>query len=263
VVIASSQAVYGEGRYACPEHGEFYPDLRSDRRLRAGLWDHPCPVCGTTLRPLLTPEERVKPQNQYAISKHTQEMIGLSLGSRYAIPTTCLRYSIVQGPRQSFTNAYSGACRIFALSLFFGRAPVIYEDGRQLRDYVNISDVVAANLLALTDPRTDGQVYAVGGGRAWTVLEFYDMARRVFQSELESSLPGEYRFGDTRHIYSDVARLGALGWTPRVGPEESLAQYRDWLRQVAEVPDVLEAAAARMRAAEVVRRARREAAPAR
>lgn len=255
IVVASSQAAYGEGRYQCAEHGEVYPDIRSDARLRRGLWDHVCPACGAWLEPQPTPEGRVNPQNQYAISKYTQELIALSLGTRYGLPTTCLRYSIVQGPRQSFYNAYSGACRIFALSLFFGRPPVIYEDGRQLRDYVNIADVVRANLLAIGDTRTDGRVFNVGGGRVWTVLEFYEMAQRVFGSDLRAQLPGEYRFGDTRHIESDVTALRALGWTPTRSPEESLVQYRDWLRELAEVPDVLEDAAARMRSASVVRRA--------
>ena len=106
-----------------------------------------------------------------------------------------MRYSIVQGPRQSFYNAYSGACRVFCLALHFGHEPSIYEDGLQVRDFVNIHDVVDANLLVLEDPRADYQVFNVGGGRAWTVNEFARIAGRAFGAELAPRPSGLYRFG--------------------------------------------------------------------
>ena len=113
-----------------------------------------------------TPERVSNPQNAYGMSKLGQEMVAINLGRRYGIPTVALRYSIVQGPRQSVYNAYSGACRIFCLHYLQGMAPTLYEDGGAIRDYVNIDDVVDANVLVLEDDRAVGRVFNVGGGTA-------------------------------------------------------------------------------------------------
>ena len=132
VVVASSQAVYGEGRHRCPEGHEVFPSLRTEDRLRSGTFEVPCPECGRDTEWLPTRNDVVNPQNQYALSKYSQEQIALQIGRRYDIPSVALRYSIVQGPRQSFYNAYSGACRVFCLSLYVDRVPPIYEDGAQV-----------------------------------------------------------------------------------------------------------------------------------
>ena len=127
----------------------------------------------------------MNPQNQYALSKHAQEQIALQLGKRYGIPSVAMRYSIVQGPRQSFWNAYSGACRVFCLSFHVGRVPPIYEDGLQVRDFVNVHDVVDANLRVLEDPRADGKAFNVGGGRAYSVAEFAGIVARAYGRDLD------------------------------------------------------------------------------
>jgi len=256
VVVASSQAVYGEGRHRCPDGRIVHPNMRSEERLRAGRFEVPCPdgAGDTTWEP--TDESTVNPQNQYALSKHAQEQIAIQLGRRYGIPSVGMRYSIVQGPRQSFYNAYSGACRVFCLALHFGREPAIYEDGLQVRDFVNIHDVVDANLLVLEDPRADYRILNVGGGRPYAVLDFAAIAARSFGREVELAPVGSYRFGDTRHIVSDVTQLRGLGWEPRRTAEDSVTEYRDWLRGLGGVDDVLAAAEARMRELGVVREVR-------
>ncbi len=260
VVIASSQSVYGEGRYRCTNDGcpggadNRYPDLRSSERLAGGDWEHACPDCTGTLKPQPTDESTVNPQNQYALSKYTQEMIGFNLAKRYGIPTVAMRYSIVQGPRQSFYNAYSGACRIFCLSYFFDKAPVIYEDGEQLRDFVNIEDVVNANLLALESDEANYRVFNVGGGQAYTVSEFAGIVKKAFAKDLDPGIPGEYRFGDTRHIVSDIKRLKGLGWEPANSPEKSVRDYAAWLNEQVDIDDVLDYAERKMKEMNVVRR---------
>jgi dTDP-L-rhamnose 4-epimerase len=253
IVVASSQAVYGEGRHRCPDGRIVYPSMRPEEQLRRGDFDVHCPGSGDSTQWLPTDESVVNPQNPYALSKHAQEQIALQLGRRYGIPSVALRYSIVQGPRQSFTNAYSGACRVFCLALHLGRVPPIYEDGRQVRDFVNIHDVVDANLRVLEDPRADDRVFNVGGGRPYTVLEFAGIVAKVFGRRLDLRPNGTYRFGDTRHIVSDVASLRALGWEPRRSAEDSVAEYAEWLRGFATAPDVLAGAEARMRELGVVR----------
>jgi len=219
-----------------------------------GDWDFRHPDTEELLQWLPTPEAHVNPQNQYALSKHSQELMALAFGKRYELPAVAMRYSIVQGPRQSFYNNYSGACRIFSLSYFFDRAPLIYEDGQQVRDYVNIQDVVDANLLVLEDDRANYEVFNVGGGRAYTVAEFCDIVAREFRKEdLRPRIPGLYRFGDTRHILSDIEKLRALGWEPRFTPADSVRSYREYLEQQTNIEDIMEYAETNMQSLQVVR----------
>jgi dTDP-L-rhamnose 4-epimerase len=254
VVVASSQSAMGEGLYRCPADGEQLPGMRPQRAIAAGQWDIPCPQCGGPLDMQPTPERVSNPQNAYGMSKLAQEMVAVNLGRRYDIPTVALRYSIVQGPRQSVYNAYSGACRIFCLSYLLGVPPILYEDGGAIRDYVNIDDVVDANVLVLTDDRAAGRVFNVGGGEAVTTREFSDIVMRQYGSDQPGQVTGEYRFGDTRHILSDIGALRELGWVPRRAPAESVAAYAKWLDGMDGLDQVLAEANARMRALGVVRK---------
>ena len=254
VVVASSQSAMGEGLYRCPTDGEQLPGMRPESALAAGRWDLPCPVCGGPLEMQATPERVSNPQNAYGMSKLGEEMVAINLGRRYGIPTVALRYSIVQGPRQSVYNAYSGACRIFCLSYLLGQAPTLYEDGSAIRDYVNVDDVVDANVLVLTDERAAGRVFNVGGGRAVSTREFADVVMRQYGSSQPAVVTGEYRFGDTRHILSDISALRELSWEPRNTPADSVAAYAEWLKGMDGLDGVLAEAHARMRALGVIRR---------
>ena len=247
----------GEGLYVCQADGEQTPGMRPQSALAAGQWDISCPRCGGELELRPTPELVGNPQNPYGMSKLGQEMVAVNLGRRYGIPTVALRYSIVQGPRQSVYNAYSGACRIFCLSYLLGKAPTLYEDGLAIRDYVNIDDVVDANIVVLTDERATGAVFNVGGGQPFTTREFSDIVMRHYGSDRPGQATGEYRFGDTRHIVSDVRAIEALGWRPRRGPKESVAAYAAWLDSMDGLDDVLAKANSRMRALGVVRKVAR------
>jgi dTDP-L-rhamnose 4-epimerase len=254
VIVASSQAAMGEGLYRCASDGEQLPGMRMERDLAARRWDVPCPQCGGPLEMRASPERVSNPQNAYGMSKLGEEMVAINLGHRYEIPSVALRYSIVQGPRQSVYNAYSGACRIFCLSYSQGKPPTVYEDGGAIRDYVNINDVVDANVLVLEDDRVTGNVYNVGGGKAVTAKELAGIVMRQYGSTREALLTGEYRFGDTRHILSDISALRKLGWEPRRTPAESVAAYAQWLAGLDSLDGVLDQANARMRALGVVRK---------
>ena len=222
VVVASSQSAMGEGLYRCPADGEQLPGMRPESALAAGQWDIPCPVCGGPLEMQATPERISNPQNAYGMSKLGEEMVAVNLGRRYGIPTVALRYSIVQGPRQSVYNAYSGACRIFCLSYLQGMAPTLYEDGGAIRDYVNIDDVVDANVLVLEDDRAAGRVFNVGGGKAVTTREFADIVMRQYGSAEPGS--GDRRVPLRRHAPHPLghqrppgAGLGAAAYAGRLG----------------------------------------------
>jgi len=259
VVVASSQATYGEGKYRCAnsqcigKNGQ-YPPLREEPQLQQGKWDVQCPTCSEAMEPQWTDEAVVNPHNQYAMSKYTQEMIALNLGRRYGIPTVCMRYSIVQGPRQSFHNAYSGVLRIFVQRLLNDKPPICYEDGHQLRDYVSVYDVSRANLLVLEDPRADYQVFNVGGDRKVSVLNYAHLIADRAKVSIEPEIPGFYRFGDTRHVFSDVSKLKALGWLPRVSLKEIVDSYIAWVQTQPDFQDYSSDADARMEALGTVRR---------
>jgi len=132
---------------------------------------------------------------------------------------------------------------------------VIYEDGLQIRDYVNIADVVDANLLVLEDDRADYRVFNVGGGKPYTVLQFADIVAEVFESGIGYALPGHYRYGDTRHILSDTSALRALGWAPRRTARDSAQAYAAYLREQTDIDDILDYAEKTMKALNVVRAA--------
>jgi dTDP-L-rhamnose 4-epimerase len=231
VVVASSQFVYGEGRYQCAKDGEVFPDGRDPQRLAKGSWEPVCPKCGGPIKSLTLLETHANPENQYSIAKFSQELMAVALGRNYGIPSVAMRYSIVQGPHQSFRNAYSGVLRIFTLQMMKGQRPSVFEDGRQLRDYVNVGDVARANRLVLESDEADYQVFNVGGGRGYTVLDFADIVGEALGARLEPHISGEYRVGDTRHSVSDIAKLQRLGWQPTKTPRDSVRDYVEWIRR--------------------------------
>ena len=259
VVVASSQFVQGEGLYHCTScETSCGPAMRPESQLRKGCWEQICPDCGNDLKWQWTPETYTSPPNAYAMAKQSQEVQALTFGRRYGIPSVAMRYSIVQGPRQSFYNAYSGACRIFSLHYYFGKAPTIYEDGEQYRDFVNIHDVVKANIMALNDDRMSYEVYNVGGGKAYAVMDFSEIVRREIQKRHSSELPAAsipklYRYGDTRNACSNTGKLKALGWRPEFSPADSVREYVEWLYAQENVEDILEYAEKTMKNMNVVR----------
>lgn len=257
IVLASSQAVAGEGHYECGRDGVVHPGPRPIEQLRRGDWEVKCPRCGGEVRPLLIDEETANPHTAYGISKYALELLGLRLGRRYGIPTVSMRYTYVQGPRNSFYNAYSGVLRRFALQVLHGLRPTVYEDGRQLRDYVNVADVARANVLVLEHPLAAFGVFNIGGGRGLTVLELAAIVLGELDSPLRPEIAGLFRVGDTRHTVSDITRLRALGWEPVVPVEESVAEYRRWLLEQRGTREYLVEAERLMREAGVVQQVSR------
>ena len=256
VVVASSQAVYGEGRYYCPAHGVVYPGPRPEEQLALGQWEQVCPTCRGPVSSEWTDESVMHPHNPYGLSKRDQDDIATLLAPRYGIPSVAFRYSIVQGTRQSFRNAYSGALRSFTVQLASDAPPLVYEDGKQLRDYVSIKDVVRANLLPLDRPGMAYRAFNVGGHRSVTVLELAAEVAKVADAAREPLVPGLYRVGDTRHIRSDVSALESLGWSVQEPLADIVQEYVTWA--VAEPGFRNEAAAAheRMRSLGVLRSVR-------
>jgi dTDP-L-rhamnose 4-epimerase len=256
-VVASSQFVQGEGLYKKKDGTIVSPSLRTMEQLERADWEWR-DEDGELMEWQWTGEKHANPPNAYAISKYSQEQIAIKFGKRYDIPSVAMRYSIVQGPRQSFYNAYSGACRIFNLSYFFDKAPTLYEDGLQKRDFVNIHDVVDANFLVLNDDRANFEAFCVGGGKAYTVKEFADIVAKVHgKTSLKANIPGEFRFGDTRNTCSDITKLKSLGWQPKRDAELSVSEYLDYLKAQTDIEDILDYAEKTMKQLNVVRSVRK------
>ncbi len=251
VIVASSQAVYGEGQYSCPEHGIFLPAPRG-RQLQEGKWEVTCPKCGQESKPALLREEYTNPYNQYAVSKLAQEKTALGVGWLNGIPSVALRYSITQGPRQSLFNHYSGICRIFVSRAMRKEPLVIYEDGLQTRDFVHVQDAVDANMLVLNRQEADFNAFNVGSGRTTSVLQYAQAVGDKVGSPVELSFPGEYRRGDNRHSVSSVDKLRALGWEPRRSLSTILDDFLEWVEKSGGIPDKLPDAYSDMKQSGVV-----------
>jgi dTDP-L-rhamnose 4-epimerase len=239
LVVASSMSVYGEGAYEpAPAIG------RTREQLERGEWEPRGPN-GEELEPLPTPESK-EPSlaSIYALTKYDQERMCLLYGSAYDVPTVALRFFNTYGPRQALSNPYTGALAIFAARLLNGRPPLVYEDGAQLRDFVNVADVARACRLALERDGADGLPVNVGSGRGTTILEVAQRLARVLDKPIEPELPGSFRAGDIRHCFADVTRAReALGFEAEVELEAGMTELGAWLEGQAATDRSDEAAA--------------------
>lgn len=260
IVHASSQAVSGEGKYSCDCTGErlfFHPGPRPLEQLERGDWDIHCPRCGKPAQDELIDEDScVHAHTTYGISKYAAELLANNLGTRYGIETAGMRYTYVQGPRNSIFNPYSGIARRFALQVRAGIRPTCYEDAQQRRDYVNVYDVARANVAVIEAAGIHGLAFNVGGGHAVTVEEFARMMIRAHHSNLEPEITGQFRVGDTRHTVSDISRIRALGWEPSYSIEQSIDQFLAWVETQPDATASLKEAERTMRKHGVVRKAR-------
>ena len=242
LVVASSMSIYGEGLYRCQEHSLVSPPLRSQEQLAKHLWELSCPACGKTLTPLHTPESKpLQPNSVYAISKRDQEELALTVAQAYRFPAVALRFFNVYGPRQSLSNPYTGACAIFSARLRHGKPPVIYEDGRQCRDFIHVSDLTRAILIALDHPQAQGAALNVGTGENSSILQVAEGLAAAYRVRLTPTIAHRYRAGDVRHCFADISRLKALGFTPRLGLKEGLEDLVRW-GSTAEAEDLFQEA---------------------
>lgn len=236
IIVASSQSVYGEGQYECSEHGFFQPPPRSLAQLGRRNWEVECPQCCSASRPVPLEETYSNPYNQYAVSKLAEERIALGLGWLHNIPTVALRYSITQGMRQSVFNQYSGICRIFFSRAIDELPLIIYEDGKQTRDFVHVEDVVDANMVVLNSSAANYKAFNVGSGKAMTVLEYAAAVQMKLARDVRTEISGEYRRGDNRHSVSSIARLQTLGWKPRRNLPDIFDDFLRWIEASGGIP---------------------------
>jgi dTDP-L-rhamnose 4-epimerase len=225
LVVASSMSLYGEGLYRDAGGNEVEPTERAVEQLERREWDY------AGLEPVPTPE-RKRPglSSIYALTKYDQERACLVAGAAYGIPTVALRLFNTYGPRQALSNPYTGVLAIFAGRLLNGRAPRIFEDGGQQRDFVSVRDVARAFALALAADGADGAAVNIGSGRPVTVRALAARLGAVVGRELEPEVTGEFRLGDIRHCFADssLARE-TLGYEAGVGLDEGMTELAAWL----------------------------------
>ncbi|MGE9692386.1 NAD-dependent epimerase/dehydratase family protein [Streptomyces sp. CH6] len=228
LVLAGSMVIYGEGRYTCPRHGAVRPGPRAVAALDAGRFEPPCPVCGAPLEPGLVAEDApADPRNVYAATKLAQEHLAAAWARATGGAALSLRYHNVYGPRMPRDTPYAGVASFFRSALAAGRAPRVFEDGRQRRDFVHVRDVAAANVAALEADAEAGALtaYNAGSGTPHTVGE---LARALAEAcgGPEPVVTGEYRLGDVRHITADSSRARAgLGWKAETGFAEGMREF--------------------------------------
>jgi dTDP-L-rhamnose 4-epimerase len=242
MVVASSMSIYGEGLYVDADGKPVFPRLRADAQLERRDWELR-DAQGRPLRALPTPESKpIQPTSVYAVTKRDHEELFLAVGAAYDIPTVALRYFNVYGSRQALSNPYTGVAAIFSSRLLNRHPPLVTEDGLQSRDFVHVSDIVRANLLALRCEAGGGRVYNVGTGRATTVRQIAELLAQRLGLEIKPEITGRFRAGDIRHCFADISRARAeLGFEPRVALEDGIDEVIAFVREARAVDRVDEA----------------------
>ena len=248
LVVASSMSIYGEGAYVDVDGQPAVPHLRPEAQLERREWEV-VDARGRPLRSLPTPESKpLMPTSVYAVTKRDHEELFLTMGSAYHIPTVALRYFNVYGSRQALSNPYTGVAAIFSSRLLNGARPPVNEDGEQSRDFVHVSDIVQANLLAMRCPADGGRVYNVGTGQPTTIRAVAELLAARLGLDIQPEITGRYRAGDIRHCIADITRARKeLGFEPRVRLETGIDEVIAFAREQRPEDHVEEATAELLR----------------
>jgi dTDP-L-rhamnose 4-epimerase len=227
LVLASSMVVYGEGRYACAEHGVVAPAPRAAADLDAGRFEPRCPRCGSELEPRTVPEDApLEPRSVYAATKLAQEHLCSAYSRVTGVPVTALRYHNVYGPRMPRDTPYAGVASIFRSDYAAGRAPRVFEDGGQRRDFVHVRDVARANVLALRVPEPVAGAYNIASGTPRTVLDMALALAEACGAGVAPRVTGEWRAGDVRHVVaSPELAAERLGFRAREDFAAGMAEF--------------------------------------
>ena len=240
LLVASSMSIYGEGAYSCPTCGPVAPRLRPLAQLALADWEVRCPACGSAVRPIPTGEDKpLYPNSIYAITKRVHEEMAIAFGQAYELPAVALRFFNIYGSRQALTNPYTGLAAIFSARMLAGQAPIVYEDGQQVRDFVHVADVVQACCLAMASPAADYHVLNVGTGRPVSVLEVASLLADELGWSGGFDIVQKFRAGDIRHCFADISRIRSLlGYEPRYRFADGVRELVRWVSQQKGVPVV-------------------------
>ena len=233
MLVASSMCLYGEGLYACAACGPQSPGPRPPAQLAAGDWDVHCPQCDALMAARPTPETKsLHPTSVYAINKRDQEEMFLTIGRSLRIPTLALRFFNVYGDRQALSNPYTGVAAIFSSALLNRSRPLVFEDGRQLRDFIHVSDLVEGCVQAVAAEGIADEVFNLGTGVGTDLLSLFETLRREIPSAslVEPEILGRFREGDIRACYADISRARkAFGFDPKITLQQGVRDLAAWV----------------------------------
>jgi len=235
VVVASSRAVYGEGKYKCSEHGIVFPLSRKDEDMSKGDFEVKCPICKRNVDMLPTDEEsKLHPESVYGYTKQSQEELCMIVGRSINIPVVAFRFQNVYGPGQSLKNPYTGILSIFSTRIKNGNDLNIFEDGLESRDFVYIDDVTDAIILGMEKDKANFESFNVGSGEKTEVLTIAKVLREKYNSNVKIQVTGNYRLGDIRHNLGDLTKIRTLlGYEPKVNFSKGISNFVDWVEKQA------------------------------
>jgi dTDP-L-rhamnose 4-epimerase len=231
ILVASSRAIYGEGRYSCSLHGEVYPSTRDAVDMMDRHFECKCPFCAGEVVSLSTHEDsRIHPQSVYGISKYNQEQLFLVAGKSLNIPAVAFRYQNVYGPGQSLSNPYTGILSVFSTQIKNNHTINIFEDGKESRDFVYIDDVVSATILGLENESANFNAYNVGTGKPVSVFEIANSLVALYDSKVKILLAGNFRMGDIRHNHADLTKIKEdLNFDPKYQFNTGIRKFAHWV----------------------------------
>ena len=230
IAVASSMSIYGEGDYIRPStHGRVTADVRSHAQLEARRWE--IMIDGEELEPVPTSEDKLlQPNSIYAVNKRDHEEMFLSVGRALQIPTVALRLFNAYGSRQALSNPYTGVAAIFIARLLNDQPPLVFEDGRQMRDFVHVQDVARAFATVLDSDRETWDVFNVGSGSPISVNEIAGVLARLLGKNIAPEVLNRYRVGDIRHCFGDISKIErAYGFKPRRDMDSGMEELIAWV----------------------------------
>jgi len=233
LVVAASRAIYGEGKYRCPDHGIVYPLCREDDAMSQGDFNVKCPVCSKNVDLLATSEDSaIHPTSVYGFTKQAQEELSMITGKSLNIPVVAYRYQNVYGPGQSLSNPYTGILSIFSTRIKNGNDISIFEDGKESRDFVYIDDIVEATVLGLEKDEANFQSFNVGTGVCTDVMTVANTLVKYIGIPTKIQITGNYRLGDIRSNYADLSKISSLlGFSPTITFDEGISRFVDWVNK--------------------------------
>lgn len=233
VVVASSRAIYGEGKNKCPTHGVVYPGSRKDIDMALGSFQVKCPICGADVSPLPTDEDStLSPGSIYAITKLNQEQMVICICRSLGIPAVALRFQNVFGPGQSLKNPYTGILSIFSTAILNEERINIFEDGLESRDFVYIDDATEATVRTLESEFSSYDAFNVGSGVAITVMQVAKALYKHYGKSIDIDVSGNYRLGDIRHNFASLNRIEkVIGFRPAWDFEQGVEAFVEWVRK--------------------------------
>lgn len=231
VIVASSRAIYGEGKFYCVNHGVVYPESRKDEDMKNGDFNVKCPICGENVTMELTDEEsKSHPTSVYGYTKKAQEELTLLVCKSINIPAVAFRFQNVYGPGQSLKNPYTGILSIFSTQIKNGNNINIFEDGKESRDFVYIDDVTDAIILSINNDNANYEVFNVGSGEKINVITIAETLIQKYNSNVKYEISGNYRVGDIKDNEADLTKIkNLLGYEPKITFKEGISRFVDWV----------------------------------